>query len=336
MPAGVKVGAVTAGDGHTAALTKQGEVYAWGTFKDKNGVLGFSPAVKVQFTPALVYSPAGAETRAVRIASGSDHVLIMLANGNVLSFGCAEIGRLGRMSAADAEVAIRDAPDAQRPALLACALTPTRVPGLPKAVSIAAGWYCSFVVAEGGAVWAFGANNYGQLGFEAKDKEAYAFYAPRRVTALDGRGVSAIFSGEHHTLAVLEGGALLSWGRPTNGGLGRQGVDVNSDDAVHTPQPVAPFGPDNPVVAACAAGRVSACITSQGDMYSWGFNSTCMLGQADEADEQMPYKLRPTRTFPAAGGIAVALGGQHALWLAQPPEDLLVAHERAEKVQRAA
>jgi regulator of chromosome condensation len=34
--------ALSAGDSHSAALTCKGEVYAWGTFRDDAGVMGFS------------------------------------------------------------------------------------------------------------------------------------------------------------------------------------------------------------------------------------------------------------------------------------------------------
>ena len=66
----------------------------------------------------------------MRIASGVDHGLILSANGGVLSFGCAEGGRLGRLQQAEAELAIRDEPEHTQPASLARVLTPTLVPGL--------------------------------------------------------------------------------------------------------------------------------------------------------------------------------------------------------------
>ena len=65
----------------------------------------------------------------MRIASGVDHGLILSANGGVLSFGCAEGGRLGRLQQAEAELAIRDEPEHTQPASLS--RLPGRGAGLP-------------------------------------------------------------------------------------------------------------------------------------------------------------------------------------------------------------
>ena len=35
-----KVVQITAGDSHTAALTEEGEVWLWGTFRDSSGPIG--------------------------------------------------------------------------------------------------------------------------------------------------------------------------------------------------------------------------------------------------------------------------------------------------------
>ena len=60
-----------AGDSHTAALTERGAVYAWGTFRDSSGVMGFSAGQRIQVLPACVYQPAGADEQIVQIASGA-------------------------------------------------------------------------------------------------------------------------------------------------------------------------------------------------------------------------------------------------------------------------
>ncbi len=55
--------------------------------------------------------------------------------------------------------------------------------------------------------------------------------------------MTAIASGAHHTLALATRprAALLSFGRPTYGALGRPGVDVERDEAVHDPQARVPL-----------------------------------------------------------------------------------------------
>ncbi len=60
-----------AGDSHTMALTREGEVWGWGTFRDSSGVYGFAPGTRMQLSPALVYAPPTPEARVAKISSGA-------------------------------------------------------------------------------------------------------------------------------------------------------------------------------------------------------------------------------------------------------------------------
>jgi alpha-tubulin suppressor-like RCC1 family protein len=61
---------VNAGDSHTVALTEQGYIYGWGTYRDSSGVYGFSPEERIALVPTLVYSPKSAAEQVVKIGSG--------------------------------------------------------------------------------------------------------------------------------------------------------------------------------------------------------------------------------------------------------------------------
>lgn len=61
-----------AGDSHTMALTEQGFIYGWGTFRNSSGVFSFSAQDRLALLPCLVYSPAAAACQAVKIVSGED------------------------------------------------------------------------------------------------------------------------------------------------------------------------------------------------------------------------------------------------------------------------
>ena len=132
--------------------------------------------------------------------------------------------------------------------------------------------------------------------------------------------MSTLASGEHHTLALTHGGDVYSCGRPTYGRLGRADADVASDEPSHEPKRVEGFG--EPVASIAAGLAVSGAITKSGLMFVWGYGTTGQLGKGDDDDEALPLRLKPTRSFPASGGIAVSLGGQHAAWLAAPAHDV--------------
>ena len=174
---------LSAGDSHTTALAQDGTVYAWGTFRDASGVLGFSSSVKIQVAPVAVLGPRAAATTTttsiskavgvgvgvgvdvpitdpvMQVVSGDDHVLALTAKHEVYSWGNGQQGQLGRVGERVSESRRRDT-----------YLTPSLmfVPGTrdkgKRIVEVQAGSYASFVRTENGTVFAAGLNNYGQLG----------------------------------------------------------------------------------------------------------------------------------------------------------------------------
>nr|WP_238539723.1 hypothetical protein [Corallococcus macrosporus] len=79
-------------------------------------------------------------------------------------------------------------------------------------------------VRQGGTVWAWGNNALGQLG-----DGTYA-ERPMPVQVPGLTGVTAISSGEAHTVAVGQGGTVWAWG---NNALGQLGDGTRTDR--HTP-----------------------------------------------------------------------------------------------------
>lgn len=75
-------------------------------------------------------------------------------------------------------------------------------------------------------------------------------WSPTLVPAL--AGATLVRSGQHHTLALMRTGAVLTAGRPTYGRLGRSGVDPASDDPLPEANPVE--GLDGVQVSGLAAG----------------------------------------------------------------------------------
>lgn len=96
-PAAAKVVQVSAGDSHTCALTETGAVWAWGTYRDGSGVMGFAPGARIQLLPVCVYTPGGTDQRIVRLASGADHTAGVTEGGELLTWGSGQQGQLGRV-----------------------------------------------------------------------------------------------------------------------------------------------------------------------------------------------------------------------------------------------
>ena len=85
---------VSAGDSHSAALSRDGRVFTWGVYKDSNGYIGHSPGLKKAAEPMEMGALKGTPIK--WIASGVDHTFAVAANDfDVYSWGCGEQGQLG-------------------------------------------------------------------------------------------------------------------------------------------------------------------------------------------------------------------------------------------------
>mmetsp|Transcript_34102 Transcript_34102/g.85402 ORF Transcript_34102/g.85402 Transcript_34102/m.85402 type:complete len:469 (-) Transcript_34102:211-1617(-) len=314
MPAGAgRVVQLSAGDSHTVALTEEGVVYAWGTFRSDAGVMGFNESTRLQLVPVKVLAlrsiGRGAD-RIAKITSGADHVAALSERGRLYTWGSGLQGQLGRLGPRAVDGKVREM------------LTPAQVrlpPKLGKAFAdVDCGTYCTLAWTTGGGrltVW--GLNNYGQLGVEGSN----VLWVLTEPPSLKGHApVAWAKGGQHHTLVALAGGrGMLSMGRPTYGRLGRSGVDVTSDEPV--PAPGAVEGLEGIELGGGAAGlAVSGAFgTGANELYMWGFGTSSQLGKGDDdEDEVKPARVKQTKAWNAQRVLGLEIGGQHVLMLCTP------------------
>lgn len=176
--------------------------------------------------------------------------------------------------------------------------TPAPVGGLASVTATAAGAYHVLALRSDGTVWAWGENQYGQLGLGTSGS---AVTTPTQIPGLTG--VTAIASGPtaYHSLAIKGDGTLWAWGWNFDGQLGN-GTTTNSA----TPVQVAGL---SGVVAAAAGEDFSLAVTADGTVWGWGYNGDGELGAN-------PYQpATPVAVPGVAGATAVAAGASHALAL---------------------
>lgn len=145
---GIPVAQIACGASHSVALTEDGDVYAFGTFRDANGVIGFSETVEAAKEPMLMHFST--KSKIAMIAAGEHHDLALTVDGEVFQWGDIGIGR--RFS------------DRKKKTKL----TPSRVlfkksgsiPAPKKLVRVYAGGHCSYALDENGQAWFWGPNNY--------------------------------------------------------------------------------------------------------------------------------------------------------------------------------
>jgi alpha-tubulin suppressor-like RCC1 family protein len=250
MPAGVTASAVAAGWDQSLALTSTGAVYAWGY--NVFGQLGIGTTKnKNSLVPVLVHLPSGETVTA--IAAGQYHCLALTSTGAVYAWGFNGFGQLGNGTTTNSSL----------PQLVP-------LPAGVKVTAVGAGDNHSLVVTSTGAVYAFGKNNFGQLGNGTTTNSTVPLLVqlPTGVaaTAVVAGGVSptAKVPGADYSLALTSTGAVYAWGGGGNGQLGTGGT-TNSGVPVLTQLPT------GVVATAIGAGpNFGHALTSTGDIYFWG------------------------------------------------------------------
>jgi hypothetical protein len=147
-----------------------------------------------------------------------------------------------------------------------------------------------------GTVWAWGYNNYGQLGNGTYSNSN----VPVQVSGLTG--VTAIAWGWWHSLALKNDGTVWAWGYNKQGQLG-DGTKTDSN------VPVQVSGLTG-VTAIAGSWKHSLALKNDGTVWAWGYNGDGQLGNGTNTNSNVPVQVSGL-----AGITAIAGGYQHSLAL---------------------
>lgn len=290
---------LSAGDSHTAVLTDEGKVFAWGNFRDANGKIGLT-SDGIQEKPIEILP---GET-VIKIASGGDHLLCLTEKGEIYSCGCAEQGQLGRVAECFSVRGGRKGLDyILKPAIIRC----LRHKSKKRVVfdDVYAGQYMSYArEKDTGSIYAWGLNNYYQLGTNDLENK----FVPVYVKAMsEDVKVTMVDAGQHHAICLDTAGKVYTVGRGEYGRLGHG--DSNEEKRV-------PAVLNLPQCKQVAAGQaVSYAVTNSGEIYAWGMGTSQQLGSGDDEDITTP-RLMTGKQLQSRKVIAVSGGGQHTVLLA--------------------
>ena len=123
-----------------------------------------------------------------------------------------------------------------------------------------------------GTLYAFGSNLYGQVG--AGLGVGGVQEKPTAVDLPTGTKVVQVTVGSNHMLALTSTGEVYGWGDNAGGDLGQGGSDTT---ATSTPVKI-DFPAGTAIVSLDAGNGVSYAVTSTGEVYAWGGNSSGELG----------------------------------------------------------
>ena len=274
---------VAAGASHTVAVKSNGTLWAWGNNSD--GQLGDGTTTQRKIPYQITSAGDGWTT----VTAGADHTVALKSDGTLWAWGSNDYGKLGDGSTTQSK-------------------GPVQVKSSGNGwISVAAGRNHTVAVKVDGTLWAWGSNEYGNIGTGASDTSSHA--TPVQVA---GTAWTAVAAGDLHTVAMKTSGRLYAWGNNTSGQVG-DGTTVQKN----SPLLISSAGYD---WVAIAAGRShTLAVKVDGTLYAWGGNSYGQLGDGLNATRTAPYQIGTDYKWVgiAAGAMAnhsVALKVNGMIW----------------------
>jgi alpha-tubulin suppressor-like RCC1 family protein len=171
-------------------------------------------------------------------------------------------------------------------------------------VAIAAGGQHVLALQSDGSLWAWGSNQYGQIGQDPADTSAHS--TPVQIGGdTDWKVIAA---GGSHSLAIKADGTLWAWGLSSAGQLG---IGITDSSPHMAPVQV---GTDEDWAAISAGDIHSLAVKRNGSLWTWGGNSNGQLGYGTTTNQNMPKLVSILSDGTDITDIvAVAAGATHSL-----------------------
>ncbi|BDR54904.1 hypothetical protein KIMH_10150 [Bombiscardovia apis] len=297
LPMGQYFASVSAGGSHTAAIDSDNLAYAWGD--NAQGQIGNGTTNDSNAPVQVSQGDLPAGERHTAISAGTNHTLTLASNNEAYAWGNNDHGQLGDGSNTD-----RNAP---------VQVSRGTLPAGEHFTSISAGGWHSVALSSNNAIYAWGRNDFGQLGDGANaDRNAPDAIAQGALPA--GQHYTNVSAGGTHTVANVSNKHTGAWGHNNTGQLGNDS-DLDHNVSVQV-------GLQKLVVTAVEFDQVevSPAPVWDGDNQAWNVKPQAHLpGRVDVsihwtlggvAYDNYPLSYTYLMPIPSAGSIPLyRLGG---------------------------
>ena len=243
---------VAAGGTHTAAVTKDGDLYMWG--RNYYGQLGVYSNADSKIPIKVNNSSSTLPEKSVKyIALGYYHSAAITKDGSLYMWGYNRSGQLGDGTTTDR-------------------YTPVKI--MDNVASVSLGGNHSAAITKDSNLYMWGGNGSGQLGDGTTDNKA----RPHRVAS----NVQSVKLGYSHTTVISKDGGLYTWGYNYYGQLGN-GTTTDSSN---------PIKIMNDAIDCAGGDDHTIVLKKDGTVYTWGDNYHGQLGDDTTTDRTSPVAIQ--------------------------------------------
>ncbi|XP_052792637.1 probable E3 ubiquitin-protein ligase HERC1 isoform X2 [Mya arenaria] len=281
-------------DGHTLALSRNGEVFSWGD--GDYGKLGHGNN-STQKIPKQIAGLSGIMVK--QISAGFRHSAAVTEDGDLYTWGEGDYGRLGHGDSASKNL-------------------PTKVKDLPPLDHVACGSSHTVAVSKDGkTVWSFGSGDAGKLGHGDTCRQ----YKPKVIDSLAGLVLQKVTCGCHFSMALSNTGQLYVWGSGSVIGCGSQ-------DAIDAKPRVLEDLQTVRIIDIASGDNHCLALSYDNCVYAWGNNA---MGQCGQGHSQSPV-TRPRKVvgLTKVPVQQISAGTSHSLaWTAVPSDRRMLSLHKA-------
>ena len=292
-----KLVALSFNQNYSLAIDENGDVYSWGY--NRYGELGRGETLEVcgSYSCGLNIEKVSTLSNIILIEAGYSHVLALDANNTLWAWGTNKDGELGTGDVNDTvSEPVKVVFDSNESINI---------------VQISAGSDFSCVLDDKGQVWAWGKNNYGQVGQGQVEEEDGSLTAltddqlsPLKVTMPEGVKIVSIATGKGHVLALGEDGKVYGWGLNASSQIGYYGYQFKDTDLaweryIYAPVTVVDSDDEinNAIVDVYANGNSSYITRKDTKIYPWGqYGDTTAEGDHEYNNLDFPEDKLPAIT----------------------------------------
>jgi alpha-tubulin suppressor-like RCC1 family protein len=296
-----KISRLRLGAYHSVALMEDASVWTWGS--NERGQLGDGSTTLATRPKKLEAVP-----NVTNIAAGAFCTFAVTADGQLFAWGSNEYGQLGVGKAGWGDTRNKDSLDFGTGNVsdleMDAASRQRRV--LPQLVeqlsdvfvfSVTPGATHTIALTSDGSLWAWGSNEYGQLG----QGDLTSRPDPTPIAALAAMRITAVAAADYHNIALEDTGVVWAWGFNKHGQLGLGDTEIRK-----LPCALTALAAGNITRISAGAWHSWAWSSSTRRAYSWGANDFGQLGHGDFAPRLTPTyfggvhgKVRTTHCAPA-------------------------------------